>query len=347
VTQRDAVNITPQGDTLSLLFEGGLAESGALLLDEYAASLDGWRDILQQLGQLYFHSFPELQRIRGSDLLRVEIAGERRGSYETVLNFVLLAMAAGIIGNRVDATIVWTFKKLVEWYRDAVSRYVREKMKTTDVVAIAAALREMTEGRGIPLDQEEFGEETQALFPEPATERDEQLAEPATAPAQVDRAQALAEKLDSALKRATQPLDRSCERVKVLLSDGTSLLEIGQAERAVIAAPLTLPPPKREWREARIKFERINRKTGRALFYFDGEDTRHAAHYSRIIDAAVHEPHNRYTQAFNDDEALNVWIRQTHPEPGRLNFQWEIMAKNPEAGTLFDLPPGDTSGSQS
>jgi hypothetical protein len=90
----------------------------------------------------------------------VEIAGERRGSYETLLNFVLLAATAGIIANRVDATIVWTFKKLVEWYRDAISRYVREKTTTTDVAAIAAALREMTEGRGIPLDQEEFGEES-------------------------------------------------------------------------------------------------------------------------------------------------------------------------------------------
>jgi hypothetical protein len=210
MTQIAAAGKTP-GDTLSLRFEGGLAESGALLLDEYAASLDGWREIL-------------------------------------------------------------------------------------------------------------------------------------TASPQADRAQALAEKLDSSLKRATQPLERSCERLKVLLPDRTTLFEIGPAERAVIVAPLTLPPPKREWREARIKFERINRKTGRALFYFDGEDSGHAAHYSRIIDPAVRQPHNRYTQAFNDDEALDVWLRQTHPEPGRLNFQWEITAKDPNGETLFELPPPSDEG---
>lgn len=343
MTQVTPANAAAQGDTLSLLYEGGLAESGALLLDEYAVSLDGWREILQQMGQLYFHSFPELRRIRGSDLLRVEIVGERRGSYETLLVFVLGAAAGGIIGNRADAAVVWTFKKLAEWYRDVVSRYVREKTTTTDVAAIAAALREMTEGRGIPLDQEQFDEDTKPLFPEPAPEPDEQTTLPASP--QVDRAQALTEKLDSAMKRATQPLERSCERVKVLLPDRTTLFEIGPAERAVIAAPLTLPPPKREWREARVKFERINRKTGRALFYFEAEDPQHAAHYSRIIDPAVRQPHNRYTQAFNDDEALDVWIRQTHPEPGRLNFQWEITAKDPNSGTLFDLPPPDGEGS--
>jgi hypothetical protein len=66
-------------DRLSLLYEGGLADNGALLLPEYAASLDGWRDLFQLLGELYFHSFPELQKVRGANLLRIEVVAENWG----------------------------------------------------------------------------------------------------------------------------------------------------------------------------------------------------------------------------------------------------------------------------
>jgi hypothetical protein len=128
--------------------------------------------------------------------------------------------------------------------------------------------------------------------------------------------------------------------MKVLLVNNFIVLEIGAAERAIISTPLTLPPPKRDWARARVRFERINRKTGRALIYFDGEDrSAHGAHYARIVDRAVQKPHNQYTQAFNDDEALDVWVRQTHPERGKLNYQWEIIGKDPNQYQLFDLPP--------
>src|SRR5207249_7534609 len=75
-----------------------------------------------------------------------------------------------------------------------------------------------------------------------------------------------------------------------------------------------------------IKFERINRKTGRALFYFDGEDPRHAAHYSRIVDPAVREPHNRYTQSFSDDEVLDVWIR-SEEHTSELQSRFDLVCR--------------------
>src|SRR5262245_50456263 len=58
---------------LTIAYAGGLADAGALLLSEYSASLHGWRDLAQFLGELYLHSFPELRRIRGTDLLRIEV----------------------------------------------------------------------------------------------------------------------------------------------------------------------------------------------------------------------------------------------------------------------------------
>ncbi len=306
-----------------------------LLLDEYAASLEGWRGLFQLLGELYLHQFPELRRVRGARLLKIEIVAERQGSWEAVLIFTLGAIAGGIIGGRADALAVWSFKKLVTCIQKVISAYVRKKSTTTDITELTSNLRELMQQEGYQFGEPPDPDQEEVIFlPAFAKEDDEVPIDPV---GRIDRAQALAERVDQLLKAATTPLEHSCERMSVVQADGSSVLEIGPAERAVITAPLTLPPPKREWVKRRIKFERINRKTGRALFHFDGEDEHLGAHYSKIIDRAVREAGNRYTQAFNDDAAIEVWIRQTHPEPGRLNFQWEITSDDPDDMPLFNV----------
>lgn len=330
-TQDTEHDTSPERGYLSLLYEGGIANEGALVLDEYAASLEGWRALFQLLGEIYFHSFPELRRVRGARLLRIEIVAERRGSWET---FLVISLLTGIIGARADVTVMWAFSKLVEWYRLSITTFVRKKSETTDIDEIVAALREMAEKSGFVLDND-IGDEDpdQMVFYDEKPDEDEI---PGTHP--IGRAQALAERVDHLLKQATSPLEHSCNSMTLLAADKSPVLKFGPAERAAIMAPLTLPPPKREWRQARIKFERINRKTGRALFYFKGDDENRAAHYSRIIDSTVREPHNVYTEAFNDDKLLKVWIRQTHPQQGQLNFQWEITADDPDDSPLFNMP---------
>lgn len=319
---------------LSLIFRGGLSNGGILLLNEYAASLEGWRGLFQLFGEIYLHQFPELRHVRGPRLLKIEIAAERSGSWETVLIFVFGAAAGGIIGNRTDAVAVWGFKKLMEWYKKAVSTYVRKKSETTDVTVLTNTIRDLLQTEGYelsgPVVLEEEDEDT--LLPGVLENEDEPNV---TATGRIDRTQALVERMDQLLKAATAPLDQSSERMSVVQGDGSSVLEIGPAERAVISEPLTLPPPKREWVKGRIKFERINRKTGRALFHFDGEDDQVGAHYSKIIDPSLREAGNRYTQAFSDDAPIEVWLRQTHPERGRLNFQWEINGDDPDELPLF------------
>jgi hypothetical protein len=242
---------------LTIAYSGGLADSGALLLSEYSASLHGWRDLMQVLGELYLHSFPELRRVRGNELLRIEVVAENKGSYETILAFAFGAVAGGILGNRADAAVVWSFAKLIEWYQRVIRGYVRAKSHTTDVTAIAAALESMAAEAGIPLQHADPGDDAPPLFevpgsPDQATDEEER---PSGTPA--NRARALAEIIDQALQKATQPLAHSCERVKVFEEHRAPLLEIGPAERAIIVEPLTLPPPRRDWRAARIKFERI------------------------------------------------------------------------------------------
>jgi hypothetical protein len=333
-------NSSSSPDRLTLVYDGGLASNGVLLLPDYAESLDGWRDLFQVLGELYFHSFPELRKIKGTSLLRIEIVAERRGSFETVLEFMLTAAVGGIIGNRMDALTVWAFPKLVKLYQEIISEFVHIKSKTSNYLVIAADLKKLISSRYTPLDLEAIDPKHQSLFDtseenEPSEETDQQSDK------NVDKAVVLTERLDQSLKRATQPIDHSCERVKLIDSSNELLFEIGIAERAVIAAPLSAPTPERNWIKAKIRFERINRKTGKALFNFDNEGEETPAHYCLILDSDVRKPHNHFTKAFDDDIPLHVWVRQTHPEKGRLNLQWEVTTNDPKESALFDKQDPD------
>jgi hypothetical protein len=332
--------IKPSSDgRLTFTYSGGRADSNALLLNEYAASLDGWQELLQILGEVYFHSFPELRQIRGNDLLRIEVTTERPGSYETVLLFIFGAVASGILGNRADAAIVWSFKKLLTWYKRAIGEYVRTKSQTTDITKLASALKSTAIEEGLSLETPfDPPPPDLVLFPPvPDTTLEPEEPSPSIV-GHIERPRILAETMDKALVQATQPLENSCERLIVSETTRAVLLEFGAAERAVIKTPPTLPPLSRKWSESRIKFVRINRKTGRALFRFDHEaDDARVAHYSRIIDPAVQKPHNSYTEAFNADSILSVWMRQASPERGNLNFQWEVTVHDPNEGCLFKM----------
>ncbi|MDB5333718.1 MAG: hypothetical protein JWP03_4869, partial [Phycisphaerales bacterium] len=255
--------------------------------------------------------------------------------------FAILAVASGIIGNRADRVAVWSYQRLMQWFRTAISGYVSKKNVTTNIEEIAADLELMMRENGIQLEPNDLPDEGIALFPTPPDD-DAPEVPPPLGEQHPDKARVLAERIDHSLRRATEPMGRSCERIILQAEEELPMLEFGPPERAVIEAPLTLPAPKTDWRAARVKFERINRKTGRALFYFENEvNTGRGAHYSRITDPTFRRPHNRYTQAFDNDAPLDVWVRQTKPEKGHLNLQWEIKGTDPDQGLLFNLPPDD------
>ncbi|MFG0244070.1 MAG: hypothetical protein ACF8R9_14890 [Phycisphaerales bacterium JB054] len=319
-----------ESNQLCLLYRGGLADEATLLLDEYAASLEGWRGAFQLLGEVHFHSFPELRRFRGSRLIQIQVVAEEPGSWKTVVVFTLGAAAGGIIGNRADAALMWAFPKLVEWFGEAISVFVRSKLESTDVVALADVLREVLAARGYNLEEEKQIDRDQLRLADEDGPLDGDVDDHSSA---VRPVQLLVERLDSCLKHATAPLDRSCTALSITNPNGSSVVEIGQIEREVIAAPLTLEISRKDWVQAHIRFERINRKTGRALIRFEDQQDGEGSHYSKIIDPAVKNPGNRYTEAFNRDEAIEVWVRQCAPEPGRLNLQWEIASVDP-----CDLP---------
>jgi len=318
-------------DLLVLSFRGRRADEGSLLLDEYAESLSGWRGLLQLLGEIHLSAEPHLKRLRGEALLRIEVVGERRGSWEAIIGVALGAMATGIIGNRADAAATWAFKRFLRMLRAVIIAYLRQKRESTGIRELANTLRDVLDELGVSLSQDvSLTDDQQRLFPA----RDDDIEEIELRLAAVDRMLVLADRLDQLLKAATAALDQSCERLTVIAGK-IELLEIAPDDRAVIRAELTPPAPERNWIRKTVEFDRINRRTGRALFRFAGEEPDTGAHYSRIIDPAVRKPGNRYTQAFNEAQPIEVHLRQAAPERGRLNLQWEI-GSGEQAKVLFE-----------
>jgi hypothetical protein len=327
----------PDFGQLRLKFDGGLATNGSLALEDYAASLAGWNQFFRLAGDIYLRSLAVGGEANPKELLQIKIHAERPGSYEALVEFTLQAVAAGVIGNRVDAAVVWSCNRLFGWYRKVAQTHLAQKRKTTNIDELVAALEQMANSENVQLVTEPVSAPVGSdQFMLPFKPEDQKPIEDALQIPTQNPRRVVAEKINGDLELASRPVEKSCDTLVVTeASTGDQIIYVGRAERAILAAPLSPPPPTGDWRRASVKFVRINRKTGKALFYF-ASDVRgeNNSHYSVIIDPAVSSSGNVYTTAFNDDTPLNAYIRQGRAEPGHLSLLWEITVHPPER-TLF------------
>lgn len=319
--------------SLIIKYDGGRAADHVLTLDRYVESLAGWRDFFTIASEIYLRANPDLRGARREELFQLRIEAEREGSYEAALIFVLGSVAGGIIGNRADAAFVAFFNKLLNWYRQLIASHVETKKISRNVDQLVAALEAMTRSQGIEINMVPDSEELHVLG------RDARQQEPDED--DLDRSpspmRSLVDKLDTALRHAAAPIGVDCNIINVSGADrGFVLANFGAVEKAVLDEPLTMPLPSGVWNPLTVRFERINRKTGRALIYIDRETLRSdSASYARIMDPAVSDPGNIYAQAFTDDAQLSVWGRQVRAERGRLNLMWQISHKPPDQMSMF------------
>ena len=334
---------------LLIKYSGRLADTGSLSLVEYTESLMGWRRFFQVAGELYLRSKSDkLKRLSGAELLEIRIVAERPGSYEVIIAFILGQAIGGMIGGRADAALVAICRHLMGWYRRIIKQHIQTKTQTTNVEEIVKALERLCGENGVELEssvdvsKDQFG----ASYPVISKTMTEEEGDDAPENDRVSKARVLVETVDEALKSATCPLDSSCNKISVIPEGEQPLGVFGQHEREVLQKPLSLPLPEGTWNPATIKFVRINRRTGSALISFENEPTSEkGSHYSRIVDESFRQSgDNVYTQAFNKDVSLKVWVRQIGPRPGRLNFQWEITAKQPTQLHLFGSIGRDDKG---
>ena len=142
---------TTENERLILKLSGGNAESGSLPLPQYWLTLQGWNDFFRIIGGLYQQAATTAEGEPVQANFQIRVIAERRGSYEIYLEFILVAAVGGVIGNRTDAIVKWTFAELLKWYRQTFKTYKDAKAASTNVEEIVEALEELTKKRKIPL----------------------------------------------------------------------------------------------------------------------------------------------------------------------------------------------------
>jgi hypothetical protein len=335
------VILESSGDaTFVIRFNGGLADNAELSLDDYAVSLGGWRTFIGLAMRIALDSDETTASLSVDRVIRIRVIVERRGSWETLISF----------GREILPNAAWDLLKLaggyaslslIKWCMKLAKRHAEIKATTLDVDQIAEALEQMISEDGLTLSPKRTPEITPELFPREsadATELEEYELKP-----DVPHRRAVVDAIDRALKDAVKPIGRSCTSIEITSeSTNETYLNFGIEEKQSINGPLEVSPTKRDWESALIKFVRINKKTGRALFYFAddprGEDN---FHYSLIIDSAIHSAGNIFTEAFSKDAVLKVFLKHGPSESGSIRTVWQITANAPETGLFsMDGSPG-------
>lgn len=318
-------NEQPSEAELRVKYEGKLADKGSLNASEYASSIDGWRQLAQFSLDACRRSFDSLTDAPAGEQIQVTIEAEKRGSFLCVLCVRFLEHAQGTTGySDSGATRAKAIARMPGLLFGLVRAHLDVRRSTTDIVEIAESLRVFVSENNLAFSRPE-----PTLFQIQAFDNFDIVA-PIT-----DPLRALAERIDTLIRLATRPLDASCSVLSVEDADRSSTLRIDENDRELLLVPLTAPPPKGDWQKGKVRFVRINNRTGRALFNFETEDPlTTSSHFGIIIDSAVTTPGNAYAVAFSNNSLLEVFYRQRSPERNRLNIFWELTSTKP-ADLLF------------
>jgi hypothetical protein len=317
-----------------LRFSGGQADQASLDLKKYSLTLQGWHDFLRIAAAMVQESLASDGIDPASARISITITAEREGSFQSVFNFFLLAVAGGVVGNRSDALLKWCFTRVITWAMKLLDAYRIEKKNTTNVESLLAALEALSKSERIPLRPKTDAEIVAALAEIGDPDEEDDLSEESNA------LRLLVEKVDVAVQNMTGLLQKDCNRIEVIDPKRGVILALDRDDYEALHRPLTLPPPEGLWRIARVRFERINVKTGRSLGYMEVEGRlSRSVDHMKIIDPAIHTPPNVYTAAFNGGTTLQLWARQVRAEKGRLNLMWEVTALRPDQLDLFVQSP--------
>ena len=330
-----------QRESIVIRYSGGTADKHVLRLEDYAASLNGLKDLINSIVALVLRNNPHTQRLRPDQIIRMEVRSERPGSWEITID-ILTRVAGAAIYDILKVGGRRALPQLIKLFRGVIRQHVTIKKDTLDVDAIADALDNLARQHHLQLDPPAPEPDADQLefFPlQKEEEAEEEDSDDSTLQPTLSKRRAFVEHIDHAMKELAAPIGSSCTQLKIVSSSLGEIVTLTTHDKLVIDEPLTLLPTQRDWRPATIKFVRINRKTGRSLMYYAddpaGEDN---THYSIIVDSAVRNASNVYTEAFSKDAPLQVYLRHAPHERGRIRVMWEITTTPPERDLYAGYP---------
>ena len=295
-------------------FEGEHVDEDGLPLDELLVSMEGWREYLLLCSTLYvrgtLNSNPLSPESKMS--LRVRRIGPG-GSLEAVLEWVGLAIAAGVVGNRADALVTTAGKELWKLCAGLFKAHVTAKQGFLSTQEVAARLEQLASEIGIRVDEESNPEDIVAL-------------------------------VDESLKRASVPVGSSAESIRLEATGSVESISLTRDDKQAIDAEFNDKPQVVDVGEpiqVMVRFVSINvpKKTAAVKFDNPKDASQRGIRSCRIVDVEVlAKPRDPYTKSLYEREPVKVWARKVIFNSESGASRWDI-SKNPPPKpdpTLFD-----------
>jgi hypothetical protein len=293
----------PDIQQFEIRYAGGSADQDSIPLDDLIESLRGFEDFFRLTDSIYVRGSLTRQPLPPQQ--RIDIRVRRiapGGSMVAVLEFVGLALAAGMVGNA-----GWDFVKGLWRWREAVIRSRTQPARFgRSMEENVAALESMAREAGIK-----------------PSDHDEDPAE-------------IVQEFSTALQDALAPIAHSVETIAVASEDANVNLILGRTEKLAVFSEVGIgyqAVENSEWEEVEVGFVRIHTGTGQGLVKFKkprAEDEKGIRPCS-IVDPRFRRANDPFTQALSRRGHLKAWARKAIFNPETGAFRWELRLTPPVA----------------
>ncbi|HQL72606.1 MAG TPA: hypothetical protein PLD58_05465 [Phycisphaerae bacterium] len=297
---------------IKIHFDGLAADAGSLPVEDLTESLTGWRDFLSLSTSVFLERRFSTAGMAAEHRPEVRVKAPERGSFEVTLELVL-SVAGLALALKNDEHAGPALKKLARWIVSLFQKHVEEKRKFHSIQQVADALSRLAREHDI----QDTGDPAQS--------------------------RKITENIDSALKKATFPVDHSAETVTVQgVGDVDDLrLSVARSERGAIQSQFFFKPEQEGAVQAKIIVQALNLKTKRVSGFVpeSGHPMFKGLQSGHVKDQSLSKPRNAFTYSLYVQEPVSLWAVPMHdPETNSIKH-WDFYGEEPVVETpLFHKP---------
>jgi len=317
-------------EEIKIHFEGLAADTGSIPVEDLIESLTGWRDFLTLSSSMFLAGKLNVTALPPCERPEVCVKAPERGSFEVTLELILkevtfdriLAAAGLLLAAKNDKHIAAALKKLAKWIVALFQKHVEEKRQFHSVQQVAEVLEKL------------------------AREHEIQVGD--------DHAQSrkAVESVDSALKKATMPVEHSAETVVVSgVGDVAELnIKVSRSEHGAIQSHFFFRPEHEGSFQSQITVQSLNLKTKRVSGFVpeSGHPVFKGFVSGHVRDQSLANPKNCFSRSLYTQEAISTWVVPERDPETSLIKHWDFYSEEPVVDTpLFEKPneslqPGPT-----
>ena len=282
------------------------ADKGQMPIDDLLVSLTGWRDFVNLSASMFLQRKLTLEPLPSEDRPQLKVTAVSKSS---VIIDLLLVIAGTAFGGMFSPDLRKLRKRLFEWIGKGFNSHVEQK-------------------RLVHVTVEEAAEALEKL----AEENDIQKPEIHGASIQI------VEELDKALKRASQPVEKSAERLQVTTDYFD--IPVDRNKKRALHSGFYVPSEEETYFRATVLFRELSLETSHCFVEIIKSDnpifSGRATCY--VSDSSIKEPRNDYSRSLDDQKSLEIWVQPVRNKRTGTIDRWYVRRELPRMRTpLFSV----------